>query len=329
MRREKRKMLFTLLFLLLLGLGLGYAALSTNLSIDGTSTMLAGSWDIHFDRIVVSSGSVAIGTEDSAATITSPTTVAYNITLAQPGDFYEFTVDVVNGGTIDAMIETISSKLNGTEITTLPGSLEYSVTYSDGIGLLPDQLLSAGDTETYRIRIKYKEDLELEDLVPGGANLSLSFSVTYIQADEYAEEVAHPDSFADDDWSTIINAVQTGYTSAYHVGDTKTVELGNSLGTHTIRIANTSTPAECSTEGFSQTACGFVLEFADIITTHNMSTGTNVGGWTASAMRTYLNTETTGIYNSLPSEIKSGIIDTTVVSGHGLSQQGNWIIMLI
>ena len=47
------------------------------------------------------------------------------------------------------------------------------------------------------------------------------------------------------------------------------------------------------------------------------STATNVGGWPASAMRTFLNTETTGIYNSLPSEIKSGIIDTTVVSGHG------------
>ena len=38
--------------------------------------------------------------------------------------------------------------------------------YSDGMRLLPDQLLSAGDTETYRIRIKYKEDLS-EDFVRG------------------------------------------------------------------------------------------------------------------------------------------------------------------
>ncbi|MBR2828720.1 MAG: hypothetical protein IKE70_05765, partial [Bacilli bacterium] len=71
-----------------------------------------------------------------------------------------------------------------------------------------------------------------------------------------------PVSFADDSWDTIIANIQTGNTSAYTVGSTKTVDLG-SLGTHTLRVANNSTPAECSTAGFSQTACGFVLEFAD------------------------------------------------------------------
>ena len=88
------------------------------------------------------------------------------------------------------------------------------------------------------------------------------------------------------------------------------------LGTHTLRIANKSTPEECSTEGFSQTACGFVLEFADIITEHEMNPNpfTNVGGWPASSMRTYVNTD---ILNALPTELKNGIIDTTVVSGHG------------
>ena len=127
-------------------------------------------------------------------------------------------------------------------------------------------------------------------------------------------------SFADDSWSTIVSCVKAGKYSNYTVGSTKEVELGNSLGTHTLRIANTSTPSECSTAGFSQTACGFVLEFADIITTRGMnSTATNVGGWSSSEMRTYLNStsDTTSIYNSLPTVIKDAIADTTVVSGHG------------
>lgn len=38
-----------------------------------------------------------------------------------------------------------------------------------------------------------------------------------------------------------------------------------------LRIANKETPVECSTEDFSQTACGFVLEFADQITGHPMN----------------------------------------------------------
>ena len=127
-------------------------------------------------------------------------------------------------------------------------------------------------------------------------------------------------TFAEDSWSKIATVVKTG-TYSYQVGDTKTIDMG-SFGTHTVRIANTSTPAECSQEGFSQTACGFVLEFADIITTHNMnSTNTNAGGWPASSMRSYLSTD---IYNALPADLQSAIIDTKVVSGHGKSDSANF-----
>lgn len=128
-------------------------------------------------------------------------------------------------------------------------------------------------------------------------------------------------SFAEDSWDTIVSAVQAGSTENYHVGDTKEVDMGT-FGTHTIRVANTSTPAECSTAGFSQTACGFVLEFADIIASRGMnSTNTNAGGWPATSMRTYVNND---IYNALPSELKNGIIDTYVVSGHGSSHSANF-----
>ena len=122
-------------------------------------------------------------------------------------------------------------------------------------------------------------------------------------------------NFATDSWSTIIAKVKAGNGSEYAVGSTKEVDLGTTYGTHTLRVANTSTPSECSTTGFSQTACGFVLEFADIITNHKMNdTNTNAGGWPATSMRTFVNND---IYNAIPSEIKNAIIDTTVVSGHG------------
>ena len=88
-------------------------------------------------------------------------------------------------------------------------------------------------------------------------------------------------------------------------------------GTHTLRIANTSTPSECSGTGFSQTACGFVLEFADLITTHPMNdSATNTGGWPATTMRTFVNDS---IYNALPSDLRNSIKNTTVVSGIGSS----------
>ena len=133
----------------------------------------------------------------------------------------------------------------------------------------------------------------------------------------------NPTNFADDDWATIAAAVKSGnYEGKYEVGNTKEVDLGD-LGKHTVRIANTKTPADCSQDGFSQTACGFVLEFADIITTHTMnSTDTNVGGWPASSMRSYLSTE---IYNALPPDLQGVIVNTKVVSGHGSDDTDNFI----
>ena len=138
---------------------------------------------------------------------------------------------------------------------------------------------------------------------------------------DVADKPKEPESFATDSWKTIVKAVRSGNISKYNVGDTKTVNLGT-YGTHTLRIANTSTPSECSRAGFSQTACGFVIEFADIITTYAMNdTATNVGGWPASSMYTFVNND---IYNAIPSEIKNAIIDTTVVSGHGKSDTENF-----
>ena len=127
-------------------------------------------------------------------------------------------------------------------------------------------------------------------------------------------DVALPNSFATDSWSTIAKAVRNNNISKYNVGDTRTVDIGT-YGTHTLRIANKSTPDECKKEGFSQSACGFVIEFADIIVEHKMNeTNTNSGGWPASKLYTFVNTD---IYNALPNDLRSVIIDTKTISGYG------------
>lgn len=133
-------------------------------------------------------------------------------------------------------------------------------------------------------------------------------------------DAPEPVNFTTDDWGTIAVAVRSG-SYPYKVGDTKEVDLGT-LGKHTVRIANTSTPEECSNPEFSQTACGFVVEFADIIINHNMnSTNTNVGGWPASSIRGYVKND---IYNALPAELRNVIINTKAVSGRGYSDTENF-----
>lgn len=131
------------------------------------------------------------------------------------------------------------------------------------------------------------------------------------------------ENFSSDDWGTIVNALKSK-NHPYQIGDTKTINMG-SFGNHKIRIANLSTPSECNNPGFSQTACGVVLEFGDIVTQHPMNdTDTNLGGWPASKMRTFLNND---IYNALPSELRNGIINTVSISGYGKNDSSNFIVM--
>ena len=325
-RKRKKSSILLTLILLLAGISVGYAILMQDLTINGTSNVKGNTWNVYFDNLDYQNrGNVELEQGDFNATIDNDTLVdvSFKITLKNPGDHYEFLVDVVNDGTVDAMVDSLTYKLNDVEIDSLnplPSFLDYTVTYSDGGPIQPNDLLEADSSETLLVKVEFKRDVTKTDLPTIDYNLSFDFGVNYIQADSNANAVAHPISFATDSWETIVGAIKSGNTSAYHVGDTKTVELGNSLGTHTIRIANTSTPAECSTTDFSQSACGFVLEFADIILRLDMnSTDTNAGGWPASAMRTYLNdtNDSTSIINSLPSVIKNAIMDTTVVSGHG------------
>ena len=149
----------------------------------------------------------------------------------------------------------------------------------------------------------------------GYANLS-----TFLKVDGTIQ-LSQAVPFSVDSWSTIVSNIQSGDTSRYNVGDTRKIDLGN-LGIHTLRVINNSTPSECFNYDKSQTACGFVVEFADIITTQKMNnTATNSGGWSNSSLRTYLNND---FYNSLPADLKNIIVETKVLSGHESGTTSNY-----
>ena len=237
-----------------------------------------------------------------------------------PGDSFTKEISVKNTGTLDVkynlvwqsltnaitnnelVIEATCKRLNSSG--TVDGTCESISQKAVSSNKIKSNIsIEPGITHVYTIKVTF-----IDTGAPQNYNKNKSFNGK-LGIEEYV-----PTQFEKDSWTAIVANVKANKISQYNVGDTKTVDMGT-YGTHTLRIANTSTPSECSRAGFSQTACGFVLEFADIITTHNMnSTNTNVGGWPATSMRTFVNND---IYNAIPSEIKNAIIDTTVVSGHG------------
>ena len=307
--KDKKILIGTALaLLLLLTTGLSYAYFSTTVKGNDTAK-----------DMVVEAGTLKLTYTDGPA---------INAQYIKPGWSTTKEVSVKNNGTLDTNYNVIWQSLTNTitnnELVlsatcqrlnasgTVEGSCESisQVPISD-MTIAKKINIEAGITHKYTFTILFKET---------------NADQNYNQGKEFngvlgIEEYKAPD-FATDSWEAIIANVKAGYGSEYKVGSTKEVNLGTTYGTHTLRVANTSTPSECSTTGFSQSACGFVLEFADIITTHNMNdTYTNVGGWPASKMYTFVNTD---IYNALPSDLRNAIIDTTVVSGHGPDDAENF-----
>ena len=256
------------------------------------------------------------------------------------------TIDVSHFDT--SKVTNMSNMFQGSQVTTLDLS-SFDTSNVTNIGYM---FRSATNLKTIYVSNKFNTGnvTNSSGMFTGSTNLvggkgtkynSSYVDKTYARIDsgtsnpgyftDIADKPSEPNSFATDSWKTIINAVKNNNIGKYNVGDTKTIDMGT-YGTHTLRIANTSTPSECSTSGFSQSACGFVLEFADIITTHNINpSGTYKGtqydhgwskdGWPASSMYTFVNTN---IYNALPSDLKSGIINTRTISGYGTENNNNF-----
>ena len=287
--------------LLLLTTGLSYAYFSA--SISGNE---------NAKNVVVEAGTLKLTYTDGPA---------INAQHIKPGWTTTKTVSVKNNGTLDAYYNVIWQTLTNT-ITKNELVLSATCQRLNASGTVEGTCESIPQAPISDMTIAKK--ISIESGITHKYTFTILFKETnadqnYNQGKEFngvlgIEEYKAPD-FATDSWSTIIANVKAGNGSEYAVGSTKEVDLGTTYGTHTLRIANTSTPSECSGTGFSQSACGFVLEFADIITIHKMNDiATNVGGWPATSMRTFVNND---IYNAIPSEIKNAIIDTTVVSGHG------------
>lgn len=175
---RKRNVFIALFLLLIVGISFGYARLETTLSITGDTKISKVGWLVHFKNIQVTEGSFLNNGENSAVIVDADDTkVTYTVTLAHPGDYYEFTVDIVNDGTLDAKLN--ARRETGTDITDIP-FVEYSV---DGLPAL-DSILKPGNDhkKTVKIRVDYPLDIRAVDLPAEDFTFTKTIELDYIQA---------------------------------------------------------------------------------------------------------------------------------------------------
>ena len=141
-------------------------------------------WNLHFENVQVAEGSINAIKEPTIGG-SSNSELTYSLNLSTPGEFYEFTVDAVNGGNMDAIVNDLSES----QLTIDQKKyLRYEVTYIDGTEVKKDDMLNAGARKTLKIRLEFKKDITADDLPHESTTIFLSLNALYVQANAYDED---------------------------------------------------------------------------------------------------------------------------------------------
>ena len=256
---------------------------------------------------IVASGIVPGWSETKKFTLSGKNTTKINEFHTDNNLYYKIILAIDNntfseGALTYSLAKASTSSNNGKMADEASGTINQSGNQMIGYGYFSET--STFVNHIYNLTISFPST-EYEQSADNGKSFAAHVTI--------GEGKVETTTFAEDSWETIAAAIKNGQLDSYPLGSEKEVEIAGQ--NYTVRVANNTTPAECNDSNFSQTACGFVVEFTDIVEKRQMnSTGTNVGGWPATAMRTYANGN---FLNKLPAELRKVIIDTKVISGHG------------
>lgn len=180
--KDSKNLVIGLLCAVVCIMAVAYAAFSTTLNINGTAT-ISSEWDVQITNIVCTAAEVEGGKDAVATSSFSGTTATFEMSFNQPGDTGHCDVTITNGGTIPAIVNSISvvaTDKAGASTTLTDNAIRYSV---DGIA--KDTTLAAGATNTYEIDAEF---VGLEDgngqsvAIPDAATKkTLTVSVEYVQ----------------------------------------------------------------------------------------------------------------------------------------------------
>ena len=170
--RSTRVIAMVALLIAIVGVSIGFAAMSTQLNISGTAEVNPASWNIKFANL---SGPNLTGaaTESTAPTIngTSSTNIStFALNLTKPGDSVTYTFDIQNTGTLNAVLDTLtkavtptctdSGTLNDTpaqkDATVVCSNIAYTLKYtSGGATVAQDDTLAAGQSRNVTLKLEY------------------------------------------------------------------------------------------------------------------------------------------------------------------------------
>ncbi|MBR2708368.1 MAG: hypothetical protein IKE90_02900, partial [Bacilli bacterium] len=259
-KRNKRNYIIIGLCLILVIMGVGYAAFSSLLTINGTAG-ISNSWCVGFDNtktdtMQITKG-VSAGTAPTGSISYSGTACGSNLQpdsslsaqFYQPGDQIEYTLTIVNKSTVTAAIKSIlvDNESVTQDTTKTKGNFTYKIIMPDSTTLAPNA------TTTMKVVAKFQNETNIETY--SGESQSLNIKINAEQDDGEGGMDITPAKFTGTiyRWSTVF--ASNGNTIV-PVSGTKWVitngEMDAPVGPYeTINECETALAGFGSPEGFS------------------------------------------------------------------------------
>ena len=148
MEKERRIKIISLCALLVavLGLTVAFASLSQTLTINGSAAVNAASWDIHFEKTSGKETEVKGAATFTEPTLSGTTIENFSATLTKPGDSVTYYFDIVNNGTVDAVVSSYDFPLAIRECVNNNNAYSYCI----NLDFNSDNIIDGADFMTYQ-----------------------------------------------------------------------------------------------------------------------------------------------------------------------------------
>lgn len=173
-RTNKRRIIVYALAIALAVTTVAYAVMQTTLNVSGTIIKKGAALDIYFANLKTPSLS---GNGKSTSATLSSTNIEFTIELSEPLDSVTYYFDVVNSGTINAKLDSITYS----GVTTASNkNIGTTFTYSDGTEIKEGDFLAAGVTRNLKLKIEYKD---VDYIYSTDNKFTIKVTLVYMQYD--------------------------------------------------------------------------------------------------------------------------------------------------
>lgn len=198
--REMKILVVAALIISIVAIGIGFAAFSETLTINGNASVQTSSWKVKFSELGTAT-LTGTASEVTKPTLSDTTIETYNATFKTPGDSVSYKIKVSNTGSYNAKITTATISVPSctgkadaatadADAAKVCDKLTYTLVYdtddtqSAGQAVAVGDTLKAGETRPMVLTLKYAEFTDAALLPAADVSISnLGVTLVYSQAE--------------------------------------------------------------------------------------------------------------------------------------------------